>query len=182
LVNLIKSYKPFDLTLLLCTSAYPTPITGVNLHRLRLLRARYELPVGLSDHTLGLDASLGAVALGATVIERHLTLSRLDGGPDSAFSLEPHEFKTLAESIKNVVLALGDPEWNLNSLEDESRRFRRSLYIVKEVQRGEELSKQNIRSIRPSGGLDPIHLPSILGKKFVSAYSPGTPLDLTMFT
>jgi pseudaminic acid synthase len=182
LVNVFKSQENLQLTLLLCTSAYPTPVSGVNLERLKLLQNRYNLPVGLSDHTLGLEASLGAVALGAKVIERHFTLLRSDGGPDCAFSLEPSEFRSLSASMEKVALALGDPEWNLNPLEDESRRFRRSLYVVRDVRIGEELTNENVRSIRPSGGLDPMHLQSLIGRIFVGNYKTGTPLTLEMLT
>jgi N-acetylneuraminate synthase len=170
-----------QLTLLLCTSAYPTPIYGVNLKRLGILQNRYGLPVGLSDHTLELEASLGAISLGATVIERHLTLSRADGGADSAFSLEPHEFKNLSISMQKTLAALGESNWDVNPLESESRRFRRSLYITKKVTKGEIVNFENVRSVRPGYGIAPKHLQEITGKKFLQDIPAGTALQWNHF-
>jgi N-acetylneuraminate synthase len=171
LVDTVVSTGNRDLTLLLCTSAYPTELEGVNLRRLSLLKSRYNLPVGLSDHTISLEASVGAISLGATVIERHFTLSRSDGGADAAFSLEPNEFLQLSRSIINVSRALGNPNWDVNPAESESRRFRRSLFVVEDVKKGDLITELNVRSIRPSTGLAPKFLPHILGKEFVSDFS-----------
>ncbi len=170
-----------NLTLLLCTSAYPTPINGVNLSRLGLLQSRYGVPVGLSDHTIELEASLGAIALGATVIERHLTILRADGGADSAFSLEPHELKKLSISMGKMKSALGDSNWNVNPLESESRRFRRSLYVTKDVVKGEALTFENVRSVRPGYGIEPKHLQNIVGKRFLQDTPAGTALQWSDF-
>ena len=170
------------LTLLLCTSAYPTPTNGVHLGRLKLLQDRYGLPVGLSDHTIGFEASVGAVALGATVIERHLTLVRSDGGADSAFSLQPEEFKALAQSITNMSAIMGSSEWLIDPIEDESRRFRRSLYITQDVSEGDVLSPFNVRSVRPANGLAPKYLNDVLGKKFNRDIPMGTALSWEYFS
>ncbi len=171
-----------QLTLLLCTSAYPTPINGVHLGRLKLLQERYGLPTGLSDHTIGSEASIGAVALGATVIERHLTLKRSDGGADSAFSLEPEEFASLAQAIINMSAAMGNNEWLIDPIEDESRRFRRSLYVTQDVTQGELLTASNIRSVRPANGIAPKYLNEVLGKHFDVALPMGTALSWDHFS
>ena len=180
-VEVVAATGNENLTLLLCTSAYPTPISGVNLSRLSLLQSRYGVPVGLSDHTIELEASLGAIALGANVIERHLTISRADGGADSAFSLEPHEMKELSISMAKVKSALGDSIWNVNPLESEARRFRRSLYISENVDIGDEINSNNVRSVRPGNGIAPKYLKDILGNKFVQKISAGTALEWTHF-
>ena len=175
----VKAAEEFgcpQLTLLLCTSAYPARPEDAHLARLDFLQRRYGLPVGLSDHTLGLGVSLAAVALGATVVERHVTLRRLDGGPDSAFSLEPSELAALAQEVANARAALGSSEWHSIRAEDESRRLRRSLYVVRDANAGEEIDKENVRSIRPAGGLPPKFLDEVLGKKFLRTTKRGTPL------
>lgn len=171
-----------QLTLLLCTSAYPTPVTGVHLNRLKLLKNRYGIPVGLSDHTIGLEASIGAVALGASVIERHLTLKRSDGGADSAFSLEPEEFNSLAQSLVNMSAAMGNSDWVINPIEDESRRFRRSLYVTQDVSEGDLLTSINVRSVRPANGIAPKHLKEVLGKRFKRTLPIGTALSWEHFS
>lgn len=182
LVKVVEAVGNKNLTLLLCTSSYPTPAEGVNLKRIRLLQERYGLPVGLSDHTLTLEASLGAVALGATVIERHLTLARSDGGPDGAFSLEPGEFSKLANSILLVKQCLGDETWGTNNYEDESRRFRRSLFIVKDIKKGAIATSENVKSIRPAGGLLPKELQKVIGLTFNQDLKAGTPLSWHFFS
>jgi pseudaminic acid synthase len=165
-----------DLTLLLCTSSYPTPPRDVHLSRMNLLRERYNVPVGLSDHTLGIGVSVAAAALGATVIERHVTMRRSDGGPDAAFSLEPGELASLVEAANAAAQAIGSQDWGVIDSEDESRRLKRSLYVVRDCQTGEILSEENVRSIRPAGGLEPKYLDSVLGRRLVEPVLRGTPL------
>jgi pseudaminic acid synthase len=179
LVETVYSVGKSELTLLVCTSAYPTPINAVNLRRIETLRERYGLPVGLSDHTIDAEASIGAVALGATVVERHLTLKRSDGGPDAAFSLEPQEFKYLAQSLHKVEQAMGSNEWLEMSEESESRRLRRSLYVVKNVKKGEEITSVNVRSIRPANGLPPKVWFDIKGQRFAKDVEANTPLEFS---
>ena len=162
-----------NLTLLLCTSAYPTPIDQVHLMRMDLLRDRYKLPVGLSDHTQGIIASLSAVARGATVIERHFTLDREKGGPDSSFSLEPGEFKKLAAGIDEVEQS---KQWVIQPDEFESRRLRRSLIITKNVFRGDVVTSENIKALRPCIGMEPKYYNTVLGRLFNDNYSAGAPL------
>lgn len=176
LVNAVLSEGNKNLTLLLCTSAYPTPIDQVHLMRIDLLKERYNLPVGLSDHTLGSTASLAAVAKGASVIERHFILDRQQGGPDSAFSLEPEELAALSAEIIEIELSLGIKEWKIQHDESESRRLRRSLIITKKVFKGEKVSLENVKSLRPAIGLQPKFFEDVVGYTFNEDFEIGTPL------
>ncbi len=165
-----------ELILLHCISAYPAPIAESNLKTLQDLAKRYSVVVGLSDHTLGTTAAVTAVALGACFIEKHFTISRNDPGPDSAFSLEPEEFKTLCESSKDAWLALGRVGYEQKESEKTNTIFRRSLYFIKDVTRGEIISKNNVRSIRPGYGLAPKLLDSILGRPLLKNVERGSPV------
>jgi N-acetylneuraminate synthase len=167
-----------NLTLLVCTSSYPANPIDSHLNRIKTLKKHFKVNVGLSDHTLGIGVSLAAIGLGSTIIEKHFTLRRSDGGPDGAFSLEPDEFKNLVIEGSNAFKALGNSEWSIQVSENESRRLRRSLYIVQDVKVGDVISGENLRAIRPNGGCPPKFLPSLLGKKFRSDYSRGTPMDI----
>jgi len=166
-----------NLTLLVCTSSYPADPIDAHLNRMSTLRSHFGVKVGVSDHTLGLGVSIAAIALGATVIEKHFTLRRSDGGTDSAFSMEPEEFAMLVREGTYAFQALGHPEWNIQESERESRRLRRSLYVVKDVKAGEPVSQQNVRSIRPGGGCPPKLLDSLIGKVFLKNESAGTPMN-----
>jgi pseudaminic acid synthase len=176
LVETVYSEGNKDLTLLLCTSAYPTPYNQVHLARMELLGERYNVPVGLSDHTLGNSASLAAVARGATVIERHFILNRNQGGPDSAFSLEPNELGDLSIHIKQIEQSVGNKLWEIQPDESESRRLRRSLIITVDVQKGELISDLNVKSLRPNIGISPKFYGEVIGKRFNAAFSAGTAL------
>ena len=176
LVDAVNSEGNKNLTLLLCTSAYPTPQDQVHLARMNLLRERYGVPVGLSDHTLGNSASLAAVAMGATVIEKHFTLDRNQGGPDSAFSIEPKELTELSIQISQIEEAVGNKEWRIQPDESESRRLRRSLIIVSDVKNGEIVTESNVKSLRPSIGIAPKFFSEVLGKRFNDNYAAGTAL------
>ena len=177
LVEAVKSEGNKHLTLLLCTSAYPTPHNQVHLARMELLRERYSLPIGLSDHTLGNSTSLAAVAMGATVIERHFILDRSQGGPDSVFSLEPNEFNELSIQIKQIEESLGNRDWEIQPDESESRRLRRSLIISSDVKKGDMVTEKNVKSLRPAIGLEPKFFDAVMGKKFVSDFKCGHPLN-----
>jgi len=177
LVDVIKKTGNKNFTLLLCTSAYPTEPKDVNLNRIKLLREKFNCKVGLSDHTLGIGVSVAAIALGATVIEKHFTLKRSDGGPDSSFSMEPNEFRFLVEEGNRAFEALGNYNWQFQGSENESRRLRRSLYIVKNVKKGDRVTSENLRAIRPGGGCSPKFLMDLLGKYFMEDYSIGTPMS-----
>jgi pseudaminic acid synthase len=167
------------IALLKCTSAYPANPREINLRSIPHLAAAFNVTVGLSDHTLGIAVPLAAVALGATIIEKHLTLSRSAPGPDSAFSLEPHELKAMVEAVRIVHDALGEVSYALGAEEARSRAFRRSLYVVRDIRAGEPLSEENVRSIRPDGGLLPMYLPVVLGRRASRDLERGTPLDWT---
>jgi pseudaminic acid synthase len=166
-----------QIALLKCTSAYPAAPEEMNLRTIPELSRRFEVPAGLSDHTLGTTVPVAAVALGACIIEKHITLSRSDPGPDSAFSLEPEEFKATVDAIRIVEKALGTVHFGLSPNEEGSRIFRRSLFVVANVKRGEAFTSSNVRAIRPGHGLHTRHLPEILGLTAACDIERGTPLS-----
>lgn len=176
LVQVVESTGNTDLTLLLCTSSYPAKAADSHILRIGTLRDRYNCKVGLSDHTLGIAVGVAAIALGATAIEKHLTLKRSDGGADGAFSMEPEEFESLVREGKDAHAALGNPNWSIQSSEKESRNLRRTLYIVADVEAGQEASYENIRAIRPGGGGPAGSIDELVGKKFVKAFKAGDPM------
>jgi pseudaminic acid synthase len=165
-----------QIALLKCTSAYPAAPDDMNLRTIPELANRFGVAAGLSDHTLGSAAAVAAVALGACIIEKHLTLSRSLKGPDSEFSLEPREFKTMVEAIRATECALGAVHFGSSPQEASSRVFRRSLFVVQDLRRGEEFTSQNVRSIRPAHGLHTRHLADVLGKRASRDIVRGTPL------
>ena len=178
LVEVFRSTGNQDLTLLVCTSSYPAKPEDANLRRMELLKEEFGVKVGLSDHTLGVGVAIAAISLGAVAIEKHLTLKRSDGGADGAFSMEPREFQTLVYEGNTAKSALGSSEWKIQQSENESRRLRRSLYIVQNVNEGDLVTKSNVRAIRPGGGSSPAFLGEVIGKKFKNSDSTGTPLTL----
>jgi len=161
--------------LLHCVSGYPTPIEHTNLRRLDAL-ARLGTVVGISDHSPGAVVPIAAVARGAAIVEKHLTLRRADGGPDAGFSLEPAEMAEVVLGARLAFDALGDGAARRPRCEDGSRRFRRSLYAVDDIAAGELLTRANVRSIRPGLGLPPRELPAVIGKCARTAIARGTPL------
>ncbi len=169
-----------EVALLKCTSAYPAPPEDANLHTISELARRYDCPAGLSDHTMGIAVPVAAVALGACIIEKHLCLSRADGGPDSAFSLEPEEFKAMVDAVRTAEKALGSIQFAPSAREAGSRKFRRSLFVAENVKKGEVFTAQNVRSVRPSDGLHPRHLKEVLGQHAARDIEKGTPLDWTL--
>lgn len=166
-----------DITLLHCVSAYPAKPVEMNLKTIPDLKRRFRVDVGLSDHTLSHDVAVAAVALGATVVEKHVTLKRSEGGPDAAFSLEPKELKALVKSIRTAEAALGKPTYTRSRNEKENIVFRRSLFVVKDIQKGERFTKHNVRSIRPGNGLAPRYYDSVLGKRAACGIKRGAPLS-----
>ena len=166
--------------LLHCVSAYPARYEDANLRAIPRLAADYDCVVGLSDHTPGASTAVAAVALGACIIEKHFTLARADGGPDAAFSLEPHELKRLAEDCRNAWSALGDASLTRVADEEANKQFRRSLYVVRDVARGAVLTAADVRSIRPGYGLEPKRLPEVLGRAASRDLKRGEPLAWTM--
>lgn len=165
-----------QLALLKCTSAYPAPPEEMNLRTIPHLAAAFGVPVGLSDHTLGIASAVAAVALGACIIEKHFTLRRSDGGPDAAFSLEPAEFRQMVDAVRETEKALGRVNYDVTKREAASRVFRRSLFVVKDVKAGEPFTEENVRSIRPGHGLPPRHLADVLGRTASRDIAQGTPL------
>lgn len=180
LVDVVEKAGNIDLTLLVCTSSYPSYPADAHLRRIETLKKRFGVKVGLSDHTLGIGVSIAAIALGATAIEKHLTLRRADGGADGAFSMEPEEFALLVKEGSAAALALGNSEWSMQDSEKESRRLRRSLYIVKDVVAGDVVTFENIRAIRPGGGCAPKLLEGLIGKRFLANLTAGTPVSLDL--
>lgn len=169
-----------EIALLKCTSAYPAPVDEMNLRTIPELARRFGVPVGLSDHSLGAAVPVAAVALGASIVEMHITLSRANPGPDSAFSLEPDEFKATVSAIRVAENALGDIHFGFSSHEQSSRVFRRSLFIVEDMKCGDVFSQKNVRSIRPAHGLHTRYLPEILGCRASCDIERGTPLKWEM--
>lgn len=165
-----------ELALLKCTSGYPADPAEMNLRTIPHMAEAFRLPVGLSDHTLGIAVPVAAVALGACIVEKHFTLSRAVPGPDSAFSLEPHEFKAMVDAIRVAEKALGTVNYAVTEKEAASRVFRRSLFVVKDMKAGDVFTEKNIRSIRPGYGLTTKYIDAILGKKAKRDIAEGTPL------
>lgn len=178
-VRTLREHGTQELALLKCTSAYPAPPEEANLRTIPHLAQAFNCVAGLSDHTLGSAVAVGAVALGARILEKHFTLARADGGPDSAFSMEPDEFKQMVQDIRTVEKALGSVCYDLTPKQKESKVFRRSLFVVKDMKAGDVFTEENVRSIRPGYGLHPRFLSIILGKQAATNLRQGTPLSLS---
>lgn len=166
-----------ELVILHCISGYPTPIEEANLKTIPDLATRFGYPVGLSDHTLGISTALGAVALGACVIEKHFKLSDEDSGPDSSFSIVPEQLRLLCDSVSEVWRAKGDVNYSLKDSERLGVKFRRSMYFVQDIKAGELITAKNMRRIRPGYGLPPKHYDEIIGKRAASDITRGTPVS-----
>jgi pseudaminic acid synthase len=179
-VQAARSAGATQLALLKCTSAYPSPAEDLNLLTIPHLSQAFGVPVGLSDHTLTTSVPVAAVTLGACIIEKHLTLSRATPGPDSAFSLEPAEFKIMVEAVRTAQQSLGMVRYGPAGEEEKSRVFRRSLFVVQDVRRGDLFTRDNVRSIRPAHGLHPRHLDTILGQCAAQDIRRGTPANWEM--
>jgi N-acetylneuraminate synthase len=180
-VRTLKRAKA-QFALLKCVSAYPAPESEMNLRAIPALAARHGVPVGLSDHTLGATTAIAAAALGACVLEKHLIMKRSTGGPDSQFSMEPTEFKNMVRAIRSAEAALGDGRLGPSPSELPSRAFRRSLFAVKNIKKGERLSAENIRAIRPGNGLPPREYEAALGARARRSIKRGTPLSWDLVT
>jgi N-acetylneuraminate synthase len=165
-----------DLVVLSCTASYPAPPEHSNLRRIPVLAETFGVPIGISDHTLGIGVPVASVAFGACLIEKHLTLDRGDGGVDSAFSLEPQDLAALVVECERAWQALGTAHIGPTEAEKEGLRFRRSLYVVADVRAGDVVTEQNVRSIRPTGGLAPDTIGTVLGRTFRTDAAKGTPL------
>lgn len=169
-----------NVVLLKCTSAYPCPYEDMNINVIPLMKNTFDCMVGLSDHTLGSEVALGSIALGAKVIEKHVTLKREDGGPDAAFSMEMEEFIDMVRQIRNLEKALGKATFELTDKQKAARAGTRSLYVVKDIKAGEAISEDNVRSIRPGRGLHTMHYEELLGKRVTMDLKKGTPLSWNM--
>ena len=169
-----------QIILLKCTSAYPAPLEEINLKTIPDLQQKFNCPVGLSDHTVGIAVPIAAVAVGARIVEKHFILDRKLGGPDAAFSIEPAEFKNMVQNIRQVEMALGNINYELSERVQKNRIFSRSLFIVSDMGKGEPFTSRNVRSIRPGYGLAPKYLKEILGKRSSRDIERGTPLSFDL--
>lgn len=166
-----------DVILLKCTSAYPSPYEDINLRVIPDMAAKYNVLTGLSDHTLGSTVSVASIPLGAKVIEKHLTLRRADGGPDGAFSMEPEEFKEMVDNIRITEKALGTVTYELTYKQEKSREHSRSLFVIQDMKKGDVITNDNVRSIRPGFGMHTKHYEEILGKRVNRDIEKGTPMS-----
>lgn len=181
-VRTLREHGTKSLALLKCTSSYPALPEEINLRTISHLAEAFDCPSGLSDHTMGSAVAVAAVALGACIIEKHFTLSRADGGPDSTFSMEPNEFKRMVRDIRTVEKALGRVSYTRTQKERESVVFRRSLFVVDDVKAGEAFTEKNLRAIRPGHGLHTRHYQDILGRAAARDIKKGTPLSCELYS
>lgn len=175
-VETLRSSGCKDLILLKCTSSYPADPEDANLLTLLDMAEKFGCPVGISDHTLGIAVPVASVGLGICTIEKHFTLARADGGPDSSFSLEPTEFKEMVDAVRIAERAMGQVCYGGTVAEEKSKAFRRSLFAVKDIRTGESFTTENVRSIRPGYGLSPCEFEAVLGKTATKNIARGTPL------
>ena len=181
-VNACRRMGNDQIALLKCTSAYPAPLEESNLKTIPNLADTFNTVVGLSDHTLGISAPIASVALGAKIIEKHFILDRKMGGLDAAFSMEPDEFRSMVEAVRDVEKALGNVNYDLTEKTKLSKEFSRSLFVVEDIKAGESLTEKNVRSIRPGFGLHPRFFKQIIGKKAGVNIKRGTPLDWALIS
>ena len=165
------------ITLLQCTSQYPAKPEDANLLTMDDMKVRFDVKVGLSDHTKGHEGAVAATAMGATIVEKHFILDRGIGGPDATFSINPDEFKEMVEKVRYTERLMGHVTYDMTDGKRKSRSFARSLFVVKSVKKGEIVSEENVRSIRPGYGLEPRHLANLIGRKFNKDVDRGTPLS-----
>ena len=169
-----------QIALLKCTSAYPSPYEEMNLSVIPNMKETFGCVCGLSDHTLGTEVAVASVAIGAKIVEKHMTLCRADGGVDAAFSMEPKEFAGMVNQIRNIEAAIGQATYELTEKQAEGRKLGRSLFIAEDIRKGEALTDKNIRSVRPGAGLAPKHYVDVLGRKAVCDLTKGMPLSWEM--
>lgn len=175
-VNICKSAGNMDIILLKCTSSYPAKAEDANLITIPNMKETFKVQVGLSDHTIGITVPVVSIALGAKVIEKHFILDKNIGGPDASFSLEPKEFSEMVKAVREAEKSIGIIDYDMNKSKKKNRVFGRSLFVVENVEKGEEFTEKNVRSIRPSYGLPPKHIGSVLGKNAKIKLKKGTPL------
>ncbi len=175
-VTVARNSGTGGVVVLRCSSAYPAPSSTLDLSTILDMEQRWDAPVGFSDHTVGPTSAITAVALGACLVEKHLTMRRSDGGPDAEFSCEPQELRVLVDSVHNAWESLGDVRYGPNRDEAASVRFRRSLWFVADLEVGDVISQDAVRSLRPAGGLPPKHLAEVIGRHAVRQIRAGTPV------
>lgn len=175
-VNACKRMGNDQIILLKCTSSYPAKIEDANLNTIPNMKETFGVEVGLSDHTIGITVPVVSVALGAKVIEKHFILNKSIGGPDASFSMEPHEFRQMVESVRDAEKALGKVDYSMNEKKMNSRLLGRSLFVVEDIKAGEKFTEENVRSIRPGYGLTPKHFKEIINRKATTDIERGTPL------
>ncbi len=176
-VEVLRKAGCKEIILLKCTSTYPATAENTNLNTIPFMREKFKCEIGLSDHTMGIGVSVASVALGVRVIEKHFTLSRAEGGVDSAFSMEPHELKMLVEETERAYQALGKIQLNVQDVEKKSLLYKRSIYVSKDIAAGEVLNETNLKIIRPALGLAPKYWDSVVGKRAAKDIKSGTPLQ-----
>ncbi len=179
-IDTCKKVGNNDITILKCTSAYPTDPKDANLLSIPDIKSRFGVKVGLSDHTIGIEAPVVATTLGATVIEKHFILDKSIGGPDAHFSLDEKEFSEMVKSIRIAEQMLGKVDYEMTEKKQKSREFSRSLFVIKDVKSGEKITNENIRSIRPGFGIHPKFLSEIIGKEFTKDIEKGTPMSFDL--
>jgi pseudaminic acid synthase len=179
-VDTCRSEGNEEIVLLKCTSSYPAPFEEMNILTIPNMKETFGVKVGLSDHTMGSTVALGAVALGATFIEKHVILDRNIGGPDASFSMEIEEFKQMVQEIRNLEKALGKVSYDLSEKSRKNRTFSRSLFFAEDIKEGEEITEKNMRSVRPGHGLHPRYYNEILGKRASRDIKKGTPVDWSL--
>jgi pseudaminic acid synthase len=177
-VNICKEVGNEDIILLKCTSSYPAPLELANLNTITDMKKRFDVTVGFSDHTLGITAPIAAVSLGAKVIEKHFILDKSIGGPDADFSLDKKEFAQMIQAVRDTQKLLGTPTYNSDEKSIKGRVFSRSLYVAKDIKKGEVFSEENIRSVRPGYGMHPKYLKNVLGKTAQKDYEFGERFSL----
>ena len=180
-IKACHKYNNKDIALLKCTSSYPAPIEEANLIMIKELAEKYDLITGLSDHTLGNISPIVATSLGAKIIEKHFILDRSVGGPDSSFSLDELEFTEMVKAVRQAEKSIGNISYELTKKQIQGKQFSRSLYIVKDVKKGEILDSKNVRSIRPGFGMHPKYYNELIGKKFLDNFEKGTRLNFNQF-
>lgn len=179
-INTCRKVGNNNILLMKCTSSYPAPLGAANIRMIPDMKERFGVRVGLSDHSMGHAVATTAVALGAEMVEKHFILDRRLGGPDAAFSMEPEEFREMIKAIRDTEKCLGKVDYSLSEQTLKNRHFAKSLFVVEDVKEGDILTMDNVKAIRPFDGLPPVHLPEVLGKKFVKSVERGTPLSLDL--
>jgi N-acetylneuraminate synthase len=179
-VSVARNAGATMIALLRCNSAYPAPSGEMDLRTIPDMAARWDLTVGLSDHTRGATAAVTAVALGASLLEKHVTIRRADDTPDAEFSIEPDEFRAMVDAVREAEASMGRVRYGPSDHEKASLAFRRSLFVVADIEAGEAFTAENVRSIRPGHGLAPRHLEGVLGRRATTRVERGTPLDWSL--